>query len=283
MTARRGNPDLRPGAGDEAAALVVSQERARRPSARGAAGASGAPRLPTQVAHLLGQQILEGRLRPGDQLPTELRLAERYGVSRTVIREAVARLRSDGVVETRHGIGAFVSEPRGGGALRIAPASLDDRQRFAELFEVRSLLEIEAAAIAASRRTTAQLAAILEAHRRLDQAPGESVAMLDADLDFHRAITKATGNGYLPVLIGFLSRQLRQSIIASWAGGDGTGAHDLTVQEHAEIARAIEKGDPAAARAAATAHIRNAARRLGLESLPPLSADCDKARPQRRG
>ena len=252
--------------------------RPRPPLARGAASGSSVPRLPTQVAELLGQEILDGRLRPGDRLPTEMRLAERYGVSRTVIREAVARLRSDGVVETRHGIGAFVIEPRPGGALRIDPESLDDKSRFADLFEVRALLEIEAVAIAACRRTAEQLDRIVEAHRRLDQAPGGSQAMLDADLDFHRAITRATGNSYLPTLVGFLTRQLRESILASWVGGDGTGAHDLTVQEHAAIVRAIEERSPAAARAAATVHIRNAARRLGLGLRLPVSTGKDRAR-----
>ena len=246
--------------------------RADRRSALSAASSvlRGCPRRSPACS---ARRSWKGELKPGDRLPTEFRLSESYGVSRTVIREAVARLRSDGVVETRHGIGAFVVEPRHGSALRIDPESLADKHRFAQLFEVRALLEIEAAAIAAVRRTPDQLDAILSAHRRLEQARGGSGAMVEADLDFHRAVGRASGNGYLPVLIDFLSRQLRESILASWVGGDGLGAHDLTVAEHSAIVWAIKRRDVAAARTAAAAHLHMAAGRLGLELPMPTRDD----------
>src|SRR5689334_12440796 len=86
--------------------------------------------LPTQVAHLIMQEIAAGRLKPGDQLPTEHALAESLGVSRNVVREAIARLRSDGIVQSRQGVGAFLARVAPAATLRIDAESLKDLGEF---------------------------------------------------------------------------------------------------------------------------------------------------------
>src|ERR1700748_2491910 len=98
------------------------------------------PQLPSRVANVISADITEGRLKQGDRLPTEQALAERFGVSRSVIREAVARLRSDGLVQSRQGVGVFVVGAEEAGTLRIDADLLSDRTVFRNVFELRAIL-----------------------------------------------------------------------------------------------------------------------------------------------
>src|SRR5690349_5425349 len=109
------------------------------------------PHLPSQVASLITQEIAAGRLKPGDQLPTEQALSQSYGVSRNVVREAIARLRSEGIVQSRQGVGAFLTRAEST-TLRIDAEKLKDLGEFRHIFELRAMLEIRAAGLAAERR-----------------------------------------------------------------------------------------------------------------------------------
>jgi GntR family transcriptional repressor for pyruvate dehydrogenase complex len=114
---------------------------------------SRGPHLPALVASSISREIAEGRLKPGDQLPTEQALAKTFGVSRNVIREAIARLRSENQVWSKQGRGAFVAEAANSAVLAITDGDLSAGDAFASLFELRGIIEVQGAAIAAARWT----------------------------------------------------------------------------------------------------------------------------------
>ena len=220
--------------------------------------------LPQRVVAALNRDIESGELAPGSRLPTEQQLANRLGVSRNVVREAIAQLRADGLVEARQGVGAFVLSPEQRAAIRIDRDTLKEPGNMQRLFELRSVLETEAAALAAARRSPQQLASI-KAH--LDCMNGEEKwqdGSIDADLAFHREIAAATGNGYIHTFISFVCEQIRQTI---YYARQTNPLHDLVrinVGEHIHIYEALVAGDPQAAAEAMRRHIHGAAERVGV-------------------
>ena len=209
--------------------------------------------LHKKVAAMISREIAAGRFQPGDRLSTEHELAQTFEVSRNVVREAIACLRSDGVVDSRQGLGAFVVQPELRQAIRIDADELQQSGNLRSLFELRSLLEIEAAALAVERCSKKQLSAISDALERMTGAEKESEAGIDADLEFHRALAAATGNQYLVTFVTYLAHQMREAIV------------EITIDEHQRIHDAICAGDAVQAREAMRAHIRGAAGRLGIE------------------
>jgi GntR family transcriptional regulator, transcriptional repressor for pyruvate dehydrogenase complex len=225
-----------------------------------------APQLPTRIVEALRREITEGRLKPGDRLPGEQLLAETFKVSRNVVREAIARLRSDGVVQSRQGIGAFVVREAPLPVLRVEPDASRNRQTYTNLFELRAMLEIRAAGLAATRGSPDQHAAItaaLEEMRGIEKWADKGV---DADLEFHRAVARATGNDYVARVVGFVSEHMRDSIMATRRRPDASVSDivEITIAEHEAIHDAILARDAAAARGAMERHIINAARRVGI-------------------
>lgn len=231
-------------------------------------GALGrAPRLPSRVAAVIAQEVVEGRLRPGDRLPAEQSLADRFGVSRNVVREAIARLRSDGVLEARQGVGIFVASNEATAMLRIDAELMNDRLVFRNVFELRAILEIRAAGLAAARADDEHDRAISAALNGMRTARNWAEDGVSADLEFHRAVARATRNPYIATVVGFLAGQMRQSIMfmrQNQRDADGS-LTALNVAEHAAIRDAILARSAKAAREAMGRHISNAARRLGYE------------------
>ena len=225
------------------------------------------PRLARPVS--LSEEVfrtLEGRIRsgefpPGGRLPTEKQLAERFGVSRAVVREAVSRLKADAYVETRQGAGAYVTAQPGNQSFRLEAAG-GARGEIAQVFELRLLAEVGAAELAARRRTGKDLQDLRREWRRMEAALQGGADGVAADDAFHRAIAAATHNEQIHRFMEFLGSQFSETRHPTWA--DATLAR-AAQKEHGRILAAIEAGDPRAARAAATAHLRNAARRLGLD------------------
>ena len=123
------------------------------------------PHLSTLVASSISREIAQGRLKPGDQLPTEQALATTFGVSRNVVREAIARLRSEGRIWSQQGRGAFVADDSNSTVLTIDYDSLQQADAFQSLFELRGILEVEAAALAARRRNAGDVDAMRQALR----------------------------------------------------------------------------------------------------------------------
>jgi GntR family transcriptional regulator, transcriptional repressor for pyruvate dehydrogenase complex len=226
--------------------------------------------LPHRVASLLLREIAAGEINPGNRLPTEQQLAERFGVSRNVVREAIAQLRADGVVEARQGIGAFVLAPEQRNAIRIDAEALSNAGNMEYLFELRRILEVESAMLAASRRTRADLVAIKAALDRMSGEERWEEGSIEADLAFHREIARATGNAYIHTFISFVCEQIRRSIHYARLTNPLHDLVEVNVGEHVRIYEALRLGDAEAAGDAMAAHIIGAAERVGIHL--PLSA-----------
>ncbi len=225
-----------------------------------------APHLPARVVDAIRREIGEGRLKPGDRLPGEQMLAHTFKVSRNVVREAIARLRSDGVVQSRQGIGAFVVRATPSPVLRVEPEAASNRAAFTNVFELRAMLEVRAAGLAAKRGTAAQHAAISAALERMRGVEKWADKGVDADLEFHRAVALATGNDYIARVVGFVSEHMRESIVATRhrPDADVRAIVEITIAEHLAIHDAILATDAARARGAMEQHIINAAKRVGI-------------------
>jgi DNA-binding FadR family transcriptional regulator len=233
------------------------------------------PHLSTIVASSISREIAQGRLKPGDQLPTEQQLARTCGVSRNVVREAIARLRSEGRIWSQQGRGAFVADMPNSTVLKIDTDTLRQADAFRGLFELRRILEVEAAAFAAERRSDADIAALSEAISTMAGAPYGSVVWLRADLEFHRAVAAATRNEYMTQFLAFVSERVAESILAAGNQQRSDEMASITLGEHERILKAIEAGSPARARSAMRAHLRGAAIRVGL------SGNAEEEKPDR--
>lgn len=219
--------------------------------------------LPARIAGQIARDITEGRMRPGEKLPTEHFLAKALGVSRSVVREAIAHLRNEGLVETRQGVGAFVTEPQAR-PIRIGQDDLADRQSFRDLFQLRVPLEIEAAALAALHHTAEDLARIDETLARMSGAEKWTEEGIVADLAFHRAVAAATGNEYFSIFIGFIAERINLAINTARATAVLEEIVEVTIDEHLAVRDAIASRDPKQAREAMKMHLLGAARRLEL-------------------
>ncbi|WP_330336527.1 FadR/GntR family transcriptional regulator [Streptomyces sp. NBC_00557] len=198
--------------------------------------------------------IAEGRLEPGERLPTERDLAAGLGISRSSMREAIRALTVMGVLEARHGSGIYVTALEAGDLLETfgVVADLSRGPRLVELLEVRRILESTATALAAARITEGQLAAV-EKHLAAMNATDDPEEILAHDLAFHREIAAAAGNETMAAILeGLSSRTFRARV---WRGYQEEGAFARTRREHAAIHRALAARDPEAARAAAAAHV----------------------------
>ncbi|MDG4894833.1 MULTISPECIES: FadR/GntR family transcriptional regulator [unclassified Mesorhizobium] len=221
--------------------------------------------LPHRVAAFLSREIESGELNPGARLPTEQELSEKFGVSRNVVREAIAQLRADGVIEARQGIGAFVLAPEQRAAIRIDREALKDTHNMERLFELRCILEAESAALAAARRNREHLDSIKAALDRMGGEERWEEGSIDADLLFHREIARATGNNYIHTFISFVCEQIRHSIHYARMTNPLHDLVEINVGEHVRIYDALVAGDPAASEAAMRAHIVGAANRVGVK------------------
>lgn len=217
------------------------------------------------VAQSVISHIAAGDWKPGERLPTEKVLAERFGVSRAVLREAVSRLKTEGYVETRQGKGAFVAEDPGLVAFRLDLDARKDAAATEHLLELRMIVEQACAELAARRRTAHDLNAMRSALADMRDAYRQGGLGLEADIHFHEAIAAATHNPVLQRFMQFVGRHIREVIrvarlsVAKYE--DKLGEVD---KEHHTMLTAIEQRDPKAACTAARAHVENGAKRLKL-------------------
>ena len=220
--------------------------------------------LPDRISSEILAQVSDGRLKPGDALPTEIALASSFGVSRNVVREAIARLRSDGVIETKQGRGAVILPPSERETFRVDMRDLSEKERVANLFELRSILELDAAGLAAIRRSDEELE---ELEQILDTMRGQSridEVALEADSAFHRALGLATRNEYLAAIVDYIAVRLKETTLATDAIYGKGDLLEVTIEEHWAILDAVGRRDATGARQAMWAHIDSAARRLGV-------------------
>ncbi|MGA0613174.1 FadR/GntR family transcriptional regulator [Paracoccus broussonetiae] len=219
--------------------------------------------LPTRIAKQFAQRIHDGALKPGDKLPTEHAMAQSFGVSRTVVREAIAQLRNEGLVETRQGVGAFVVE-RQFRHIRLEDGQRMDKHAFSDLFQLRVPLEIEAAGIAAAHHRAEHLIQLDDSLARIALPLDWNTEGVAADLDFHRIIAQATGNEYFPQFIGAIADRVGHVIIAAREQTMPDEIRAITITEHTAIRDAIRARDPVAARQAMRFHLTGSAQRVGL-------------------
>ena len=224
--------------------------------------------LASRIAQTLRDDIAAGRFIAGARLPAEAALAETFDVSRPTVREAIALLKADGVLVTRKGSGAYVSETPGGQVWRVASAP-DGGPTLAQLFELRRVVETACAAMAAQRRTEADVRRIRQALADMARHADDFPSAAAADIAFHHAIAEAAHNPCFTGLTDFVSQQLLAARQHAWQNSARLHAAQGTPRaadaEHAALADAIAAGDPAAASAAAAAHLAAAAARMGLD------------------
>ena len=205
----------------------------------------------------LAARVESNTYAPGQKLPTEQELCREFGVSRTVIREAVASLRLGGRLVSRQGLGVFVTEndPR---RLPFSVSQIDDIRSAIQTLELRLAVELEAVALAAQRRTPEAIADITSAYDRLTAlAEPDAEREAQADLDFHLAIARATNNMHFPQFLEAVGRDISFDLRMKHA--QPLQNHDAYLKkiarEHFSILSAIMQGDPKAARAAMRRHL----------------------------
>jgi GntR family transcriptional regulator, transcriptional repressor for pyruvate dehydrogenase complex len=220
--------------------------------------------LTADLVQALGDRVRDGRWPAGAKLPTEGAIMEEFGVSRTVVREAISRLQAARVLETRHGIGTFVLGQGEGTSFRLDPAQLETAQDVIGVLELRIAVETEGAALAASRRTPANLGAIRSALTALSEAIREGRDGAGADFQFHLEIARATQNPRFADLMTTLGGSMipRARLDAATPPTAEREAYLRGVNvEHENILQAIERQDPEGARAAMRTHLANSKER----------------------
>ncbi len=187
-------------------------------------------RLSEEVSGDLQRRIARGDLRPGDRLPTEKALGEAFGVSRAVVREAIARLKADGLIETRQGSGAFVVEAPKAINLRFWKGAGPELGELRDIFELRVMVESAVAALAAQRRKATDLRAMAAHLAAMDEAIASGTDGAESDDNFHIAMAKATRNAYVGRLVEFLGRHFSDSRKLAWHGT----SHQMAIPHEAQ-------------------------------------------------
>ena len=243
------------------------------------------PRRARGLAHGLvddlSGRIRDGALRPGDKLPTESEIMRAFGVSRTVVREALSKLQAAELVETHHGVGTFVLQPRASGMFRLDPGEIATSVDVLAVLELRISLETESAGLAASRRTEEQLLVMREALDEFERNVGVAGDTVAPDFRFHLQIAQSTGNPYFADIMSHLGTTIiPRTRISAIRNLDRGGAYLSRVnREHEEIYAAIARRDPESARAAMRIHLTNSRERLRMaqEAAQKIAADTPAA------
>ena len=235
-------------------------------------------KLSEQVADQIQEWIIADSLKPGDRLPPERELAERIGVSRTVVREAIGALSIQGLVKVKPGCGTYVQEldvQDAAASIKLYLKLRQTPQSYRDIYEVRSMLEVEAAGLAAQRATDEDRAALesalddMAAHQ---DDPGRYVA---SDLAFHASLAAATHNELLSVLFGPLASRMQEIVQISFRE---PGAVSGGLTHHRNILDSVRQQNPDRARQAMRDHLGHAqalveAVQAKLASAPGEEAD----------
>lgn len=219
--------------------------------------------LADKFTQLLAEKLRKGVYPVNSRLPTEQAMSEEFGISRTVVREVISRLKSEGLVETRQGSGTVVLNPASSVAFRLKPSEANPAEGILRIIELRCGIEAQMAALAAERRTSSEMAEIKRALKAIDRAVAAGGDGVSEDLAFHMAISRATKNPYFLELLGMLTRALQEAIRVTRSNEARRADFTAEVRsEHASLAEAIHAKDPEAARAAAFRHMESTIRRI---------------------
>ncbi len=218
--------------------------------------------LADRVYRDLLDQIIQGNLKEGDKLATEQALSEQFGTSRPTVREALSRLRADGIVTSRQGAGTFVTRRPDPDLPRFMPLdSLSDVRR---VLEFRTFLESGAAALAAEMAEAQDLENIQAALARLNTAVASKTLGSEEDFAFHMAIAHASKNPFFISVIGSIQEHMRfgMQLMRSFTLARSEERLKRVQEEHTEVVRAILARDPRAAEQAMRHHLESTRRRL---------------------
>jgi len=221
--------------------------------------------LVSEIVESLAGNIREGRLQPGDKLPTEAEIMARFDVSRTVVRESLSKLQASGLVETRHGIGTFVLQPQATGNFKITAEDFATVADVISVLELRISLETEAAGLAAQRRTPENLLAMENALRAFHDSINLDSDAVPPDFQFHMEVARSTGNRHFADLMTYLGTMIipRTRVNTAHSAPEGRLNYLQRVNsEHESIYNAIRNQDAEAARAAMRTHLSNSRERL---------------------
>lgn len=233
------------------------------------------PRLSDEVARQLSGAIHAGDFGPGVRLPAERELAERFGVSRVVVREAMAQLKTEGLVESRQGLGAFVAPEPTRSMFRIVHHADDITLcDLRNLFQLRIAVESSGARLAAVHAAPDDLQRMHLAFAALADDIAADRDGIDADERFHAAVAAASRNPYYERFLVFVGGNLKSAI--SSARRNTAERHPdrihLVQAEHEAVLQAISRGDAAGAERAMLAHLSGAMERLGLGTFDGAAA-----------
>lgn len=226
--------------------------------------------LALEIVDALGDRVRDGRLAAGTKLPTEAEIMGEFGVSRTVVREALSKLQAAGLVQTRHGIGTFVSGVGDAMTFRIGAEQLETLHDVIAVLELRIALETEAAGLAAQRRTDHNLRGMREALATFSTALDEGRDAIGADFQFHLQIARATQNPHFVSMMGALGATIiPRARLETPQPPDPARISYLRFvnREHESILDAIARQDGDAARAAMRVHLGNSRERRKREAL----------------
>jgi GntR family transcriptional regulator, transcriptional repressor for pyruvate dehydrogenase complex len=224
--------------------------------------------LSDQVSRQLAQHIRAGRHAPGEKLPSEASLTAQLGVSRTVVREAMSHLKSQGLVQARQGSGVYVALSQPFEPLNFDARLTQSKTALTDMMAVRRALEAEAAALAAQRCSTADKATIRATLKALNQAVKQGQDGVEEDLLFHRSIAQAAHNPFFLGTLDYLAQFTRRALRVTRANEARRADFTKEVRaEHAAMAAAVLAGDSTGARLAASAHLQGAV--LRLETADP--------------
>ena len=225
------------------------------------------PKLAEMVVDALRKRIGGGEFAPGEKLPTESQLTTHFGVSRTVVREAIAALAADGMVQSRQGAGVFVMAQPTSAFSSIAGERSNKISVALNVLEVRMGIEIESAGLAAERHSASQGAAIHEAWNEFGRLLAQGTPTGKTDFAFHRAIASATNNPfYLEVLDALGGRTIPCDVASPW-GTESVLTYEYQVglhDEHKRILNAISARDADGAREAMRDHLSRSQQRYRL-------------------
>lgn len=220
--------------------------------------------LALDLVEALGDRIREGRLAVGERLPTEAAVMAEFGVSRTVVREAISKLQASGLVQTRHGIGTFVVGLGGAAPFRLAPEQFATLRDVIAVLELRIGIETEAASLAAQRRNADNLRQMRGALDAVAAAVEEGRDAVGPDFQFHLEIARATQNPHFAELMASLGTMIIPRARLDGAGPPGGEQLQYLRRvngEHESIFDAIRSQDGDAARAAMRTHLANSRER----------------------
>lgn len=228
----------------------------------------------------LEARILSGEMPPGSRFPSQKEIAEAERVSRTVVREAVARLEAQGFAVSRQGSGVYVPDNVRYRAFQVTREELRELSDVVKLLEMRLAIEAEMAALAAARRTVEDISAMRSALRRMEEVREDPVASAQADAAFHMTIARATKNDYYVRLMDFLGIRLvpPRNLYLRDHPPQSHNAYAAKVHaEHEAILESIVRMDANRARSAARRHMQES-----LNRHTALSNALDESVPQKK-